>query len=224
MINKQSFDLDYGTKVTTTTMEEIDVALSPEALLMDFAVAYEQELSRRNILRAKQLKLGADTLYYYFWGLLYLRVMNVHGNNVPWREMKLLFIPSWIEYNLTCVGRVIDRDRGLVIYPVLDSPEKFDIKEMLAISNDLGAFVNDGIVLHQGAFPTQIDGDFDVMSMAVINDYVFGMKVTPPIASYVAGFLGFKLQQEAAFKALYRVRYDDVAFLKNMLINDPKLR
>lgn len=95
---------------------------------------------------------------------------------------------------------------------------------MLDTSSRLRAFEVDGVSMHKDAFPRDKEGDQDMMTMAVIGDYVKSMSETPhPIQSYVSAFIGAKLEEEAAFKVLYRVRYDDVKFIRAMLLHEESL-
>lgn len=214
--------LDFGTKPTTVSYDTIDVQINPEVLVESFSGAYVNELTRRNPVRADSVLLDKDELYYYFQGLIAIRVLTVRGENKVWREAKMLYIPAWIETVMSMIGKVVDVDHGLVLNPVYDFT--FDMKEMFRISEKLRAFLPDGVVLHRDAFPREVEGDKDVMAMAIIDGYVHGMNHVHPIASYIAAFLGFKLVQEANFKILYRVRYDDVQFITNMILQEEGLR
>ena len=110
-------------------------------------------------------------------------------------------------------------DRGLRFIPTLKHPVEID--KLLTVSDKLRAFIPDGVSLHKDAFPRGTEGDPETMSMAIVGQYVYSQsKDAHPIASYVASFLGFKLMEEATFKMLYRVRYDDITFIKSMLLRE----
>lgn len=222
-MSKESFQsLNFGTKPTSTSLESIDVTIDKDLILTDFASAYFKELVRRNPVRVDAVGITEDELSAYFTGIVTLRVECVNGVCKVWRQIKQLLIPAWIEFVITQIGEVIDVDRGLKIRPVIS--ESYDLDAMFETSDKLRAFITDGVVLNRDAFPREQTGDYETMSMAIINDYVQSQsKDSHPIASYVAAFLGFKLQEEAAFKMLYRVRYDDVEFIKSMLLREGSL-
>lgn len=226
--------LDFGTKPTTAKCDDIKVQINPELMVKDFATSYYHEMQRRNPLKAAALvdqakaRAGVeegnpliDELYYYFQGLLKIRVESVHNNCPNWRRAKVLYIPAWIETAICNVGRVVDVAHGLVFLPQFEFA--YDIDKMIVISNMLESFTTDGIVMHRDAFPRGPEGNADVMSLAIINDFVQGMNVVPPVASYITAFLGMKLCTMGVFETLYRVRYDDVNFIKTMLINESSI-
>jgi hypothetical protein len=219
-MNKEPFaNLDFGTKPTASALEVIDVAIDPKLMLDDFAHAYVMELTRRNPGRAGAVSITEDELQDYFESIIALRVQCVHGTCKVWREIKQLMIPTWIEFTISMIGEVVDTDRGLRFVP--QYARDINIEALLSTSDKLRFFVADGVSMSKDAFPRGIEGDVEVMSMAIINDYVQSQsKDSHPIASYVAAFLGFKLQEETAFKMLYRVRYDDVKFIRAMLLRE----
>lgn len=219
-MNKESFaKINFGTKPTTTQLEKIVVTIDPDLMLNGYASAYTNELQRRNPTRFAAVNITEDELNYYFKGILAIRVESVNDVCKVWREAKQLLIPSWIEFVISQVGEFVDTDRGLFFTPSFTF--EYDMESLLNISDKLRAFINDGVTMSKDAFPRGKGGDYETMSMAIINDYVQSQsKDSHPIASYVAAFLGFKLQEEAAFKMLYRVRYDDVAFIRTMLLRE----
>lgn len=212
-------ELNFGTKPTTASFETISVKIVPEVMLADYALAYANEFHRRNPVKAEAVNLTKEELQDYFTGLLIIRVQYVNGACKVWREAKQLLIPTWIEFTLSQIGKVVDADRGLCFVPTIEGI--VDISKLLAVSDKLRSFLPDGISLHKDAFPRSTEGDVETMSMAVIGQYVYSQsKDAHPISSYVASFLGFKLQEEAAYKMLYRVRYDDIEFIRAMLLRE----
>lgn len=220
MDNREPFaNFDFGTKSTSASFESISVEIDPKMMLNDYAKAYVQEFHRRNPVRAEAVGLTEEELYDYFVGLIAIRIESINGGCKVWREAKQLLIPSWIEFTLSQIGEVVDVDRGLRFIPTLK--HQIDINKLLAVSDKLRAFIADGVSLHKDAFPRGTEGDPETMSMAIIGQYVYSQtKDAHPIASYVASFLGFKLMEEATFKMLYRVRYDDISFIKSMLLRE----
>lgn len=218
-MQNNTFTFDFGTKPNTLRLEKIEVKVNPQRMLKDFALAYERELYRRNPIRANEAKLDQEQLYKYFCGLLALRIQSIKGESKFWRQAKNLAIPAWVQFTLATVGQVFDYDRGLELIPTMDDTS-VDMSFMLSTSSTLLAFEGDGVHLLLDAMPRDTKGDAEVMSFALIDDYVMGMaKTAHPISSYVAAFLGFELQKGAAFNALYRVRYDDIEFIKSMLMS-----
>lgn len=214
-------NLDWGTVPTSVKTEIIEVQIDPKLMVKDFAEAYAKELYRRNPLRAKEVNLTSAELYSYFTGILKTRVDSVNEECKYWRQAKQLLVPTWVQFVISRIGLVRDTQRGLIIKPVLDV--KVDIKQLLDVSNRLELFLEDGVALHKQAFPTVPEGDVDTMSMSLINDYVYGQSKVPAVNSYIAAFLGFTLKRNTNFEILYRVRYDDVDFIRDMLINTKEL-
>lgn len=226
MINVDHFaTLDFGTKPISEKLETIEVSINTELILADFAKAYLAELYRRNPLRAESAKITEEELQAYFDGLIKIRVLSLGINGCKdWRAAKALFIPSWIEFSLSRIGEVIDNTRGLKFVPVLDDLS-YDFAKMLETSAKLQSFTADGVVLHKDAFPRGSEGDYETMSMAIIDGYVRSIdSKSHPVASYIAAFLGFTLKKETDFKLLYRIKYDDVDFIRTMLLAEESLR
>lgn len=221
----QYINLDFGTKPGATKLEIIEVSIDPALILSDFATAYYKELMRRNSIKAEACKITVDELSSYFTGLIKMRVLSVSEAGLKdWRVAKALFIPSWIEFSISRIGEVIDNVRGLKFIPVMDDTT-YDLKEMLETSSKLQTFTVDGVVLHKDALPRSNEGDIETMSMAIVDGYVKGQdKYSHPVSSYVAAFLGFTLKKELDFKMLYRVTYDDVDFIREMLVAEETLR
>lgn len=226
MMNNEAFaNLNFGTIPTTVKLDEVSINLDSSIILKQFAVAYAKDLARRQPVRAKEVNLTAEELYEYFQGLLKIRVDSIHGTCSVWRQAKALYMPCWIEFVLTQIGIVVDRERGLKLDPKFEFT--LDMEKMKETSERLSSFMTGegAVVLVKDAFPRKEEGDMETMSMAIIGDYVCSMaKTSHPIASYVAGFLGFTLEKETAFKMLYRVRYDDIEMLRELLIAEHSIR
>lgn len=219
---KSEFNLDYGTKPSYGTLTTINVIINDDVMLGDYGKAYAAELYRRNPLRAEQANLTADELTKYFTQILALRVQYIHDKCKLWRQIKQLNIPTWIQFVISQIGQVIDYDYGLQMIPEFDA--EIDLEFLLDVSLRLESFKSDGITMHKDAFPRKKEGDKDVMTMTMIDGFIYSMKVTShPIDSYVSAFLGMKLMEEQAFKILYRVRYDDVNFIRQMLMSETKI-
>lgn len=222
-LNKSSFDeLDYGTKVTTASQETIEVELNPDLMVKDFAKAYANELLRLNPTRYKSEPISEDELFEYFKAILKIRVEMISNDCPNFRQAKRILIPTWIQFVISKLGIVADRSRGLLFKPKFTY--SYDLPKVLEISSRLEPYQADGLAMHLDAFPREWQGDYNVMSMAIVNDYV--MSITDqahPVHSYVAGFLGHKLVEEQVFGMLYRIRYDEYSFILQQIIHDKGL-
>lgn len=223
MENVASFiNMDLGTsKPTSVPMETVEVTIGGD-LLEDFGKAFVKEAWRKNPLRAEQVNLTPEEVQDYCDYLLTQRVKQIHDDCPDWRKLKNLYIPAFIQYNLSMIGLVILRDRGLKLIPTIEA-SKMSFEEALAISEKIGSFEDD-LQIVKDAMPRSIEGDVDVMSTALIADYVRALKPVEHVAStYVTAFLGMRLKEEAAMAALYRVQYDDVAFIASALLTQKGL-
>lgn len=225
MVKDSSFiSIDLGTpKPTAVPNETVEVEITTETLLADFAKAFVNEAYRVAPLRAEQVKLTAEELNDYCDFLLDERIKCVNHDCPEWRKLKVLYIPSFIQFCLTMIGEVKQRDRGLTFIPVKSEPSKLSFEEALAISEKIGSFEND-LQIVQDAMPRSDEGDTDVMTSALIAGYVRTIQpVSHVISTYVTAFLGLKLREEMSFKVLYRVQYDDLAFIASALNRDKHL-
>lgn len=209
--------LDLGSaKPTSVPMETIKVKVEGD-LFGNYARAFVKEAYRKNPLRARQVKLTADEVDAYSRFLLTKRIESVNGTCSDFRKLKVLYVPAWIQYNLTMIGRVVIRDRGLTLVPVEDHASEMTLEEAIKVSEKIGMFEDD-LRIEKDAMPRLEDGDLDVMSTALIAGYMRSLNVVKhPISTYAAAFMGLKLQEEMAFAVLYRVQYDDFAYIASAL-------
>lgn len=217
--NKVSFeDLDLGTgKPTSVPVETVSVQISSLNLLGNYAQAFVKEAFRVNPLRAEQIELDESEVESYCHYLLTQRIAAVKGQCPEWRKLKALYIPSWIQYNLSMIGVVTIRHKGLRLVPEMESPSTMTYEQALSISEKIGMLIDD-LQIVQDAMPRGDEGNIDVMSSALIADYVRALEPVEHVAStYVTAFLGMKLKEEAAMQVLYRVQYDDYAFIASAL-------
>lgn len=216
-------DLNFGTKPTTDTYDTIYVSINPDMILSDFAQAYYYEMQRRNAPKFDSFvsngRLTVEKLDNYFKSIIMIRIQAVQGHCPVWRQAKRILIPTWIQFVISLLGEYVDINKGFKIVPTFDYD--YNIEELIEFSSVIKSFSEDGLTMHEDAFPRDVEGDADTMSMVVIDGYVKSMTETAaPIMSYVNAFLGAKLEEEAAFKILYRVRYDDVRFIRDMLLHE----
>jgi hypothetical protein len=189
----------------------------------DFAEAYVHECQRRNPIRAKEVGLSKEEMQNYLESILKIHLMNNAHDCPVWRQAKILYIPTWIQFVISKIGTVWDVAHGRKFIPTFagEDVKREDMDALIQTSNKIRQFMDDGLTMHKDAFPRDTEGDLDFMSYAIIDNYVKSVdKDAHPIASYVAAFVGMKLQEEAAFKILYSVRYDDVDFIKSQLFAD----
>lgn len=143
---------------------------------------------------------------------------------MDWRQAKLLFIPAWIQLIISKYGVLNKPEFGLRIVPTIEA--EININNLLITSQKLSSFTDDGMFMVRDGFPRDNEGDIDVMMMAVFENQVRGI-IRPdnpsPLAQLVAAFTNQKIEQDTTFKALYRISYDEVDFIKSMLLNDRRL-
>lgn len=217
-------NIDLGSpKPISVRMETVQVEIPSESLLGDFAHAFVTEGYRKNPLLAEQVQLTEEEMDKYVHYLIYQRVLQVNDQCVNYRKNKNLYIPAFIQHLIAQVGVVIVRDLGLKFMPVMECADVITFDEALVISDKVGAFERDLAIVIDG-FPRSVEGDIDLMSSAVIADYVRTIKpVSHVMSTYLAAFLNLKLREESVFKVLYRVQYDDVDFIKSALLGRKEL-
>lgn len=213
----QNLDFTSSNPCPVTT-ETIVVELTDSNLFDGYAKAFVNETYRVNPLKAEKVQLTEEELTRYVQYLVFQRIQCVKMDCPDYRKLKVLYIPVWIQYVISMIGQVNLRDKGLKLEPEYTKPDdlmKFD--EALAVSDKIAAFESELQVVVD-AMPRSIEGDADVMTTAMIDGYVRAMsKVGHVSATYVTAFMGMKLKEEAAFKVLYRVQYDDIAFITSVL-------
>lgn len=216
---KVSFEsLDLGTTKPTSVPEEtIHAIISASNLFAGYARAFINEAYRVNPLTAREMALKDEEIEKYIVYLLSKRIECVENRCKDFRRLKVLYIPAWIQFNLSMVGEVNIREKGLRIVPELEEEVELTFEQAVEISNRIGAFEDDLQIL-KDAMPRSIEGDRDVMTTALIAGYMRSIdKVEHVVSTYVAGFLGLKIREEAAMSVLYRVQYDDIAFIASAL-------
>lgn len=207
-------NMDFGLSTPTSVpMEEVQVDISSASMIEDYAKAFVKEAYRVAPLKAEQVKISEEEVVAYATYLLTKRIECVNGMCPDFRLLKLLFIPSFIQYVLSMVGIVVNRAYGLKFTPIQSKPSKMTYDEAKVISEKIGAFIDDLQVVQDG-MPRDNAGNPDVMSSALIAGYVRSFqKVEHPAAVYVTAFLNMRLKKETAFQALYRIQYEDYEFL-----------
>lgn len=225
-----TFGFPNDTKPTSVKLETINVQLSEDNLIRPYAKALVEQGRRANPLLFDVEPLDEEEVFQYCEFLVHQRVLSVQGECPLWRKLKVLHVPVWIQHAMSQIGEVILRNIGIRLMPTMDKDELIQVANndgsptavdryisydrALEISNKLAAYEND-LSIVTDAMPRGIDGNVDVMSSAMIADYVRTLNPVKHVAStYVARFAGFKLEQEVAFSALYRVQYDDLEYIR----------
>jgi hypothetical protein len=217
-----SIDLGNSKRISVP-METVIVEIDAHHLLNDYVRGFIREAASRNPWRAQQTELKERELMDYIDYLLTQRINYVNGNTVPWQSLKALWIPSFVQYALSLIGIVEDREYGIKLVPSMRAESKMKFSDAVVISDKLSLFDGEFDMVRD-AMPRDTSGNTSVMSSAVIGDYVRSYRVTEhPIYTYVAAMLDLKLQQEAAFQSLYRFQYDDIAFIHTAISQVRKL-
>lgn len=205
---------DEFTRSRPVSHETIQVDIAPSTIAEVFSKALVHECQRVRPLSFRDRPLDVDEVCTYIKYLFKMRCEQVNGNTVPWRKLKLLWVPDFVEYVLSLIGKVDFRDYGLKIMPVYKGEVNMTLEEAYQVSEKLADYMNKPLHLTQNAFSTSEMGDEEVMSCALIADTVHGMRSDcHPNATYMAAFANIQLVKECAFSALYRVKYDDMAII-----------
>lgn len=212
---------------TPVKQETIQVTLDPSLMVDDFAKAIVREAQRKAPLIFKEQPLDEEHMKQLCRAILKLRVDYVNQEKVDWRKMKLINIPDFIQMSISMVGSVIIKESGIRLIPYYQPTAdtdtyltevkgklEVDMTKVIEYSKELEAY-SEYLHMSKDAFPRAEEGNIDVMSTALISDYVRGLqRATHPADTYVAAFLGFKLKEETTFQILYRINYDDIDYVK----------
>lgn len=226
------FQIDYGTKLSTSELDIIQVSIDPKIILNDYAKATLVEMQRMNPEKFATLNLTHEALQSYFSYLVKKRVESVRGELKEWRQIRNLFMPAWVQFAISCVGEVIVQEFGLKFVPIMDSSvtilglstDDFTLQDAFIVSDILRSFKVDGLSVLDDGFPRSREGQKDTMTLSLIGGYVKGIwPVSHPIFTYVAAFLGLKILESQTFDNLYRCRYDEVNFISTMLLHDERI-
>lgn len=220
-------------KTTHSDIQTVTVVINPQTMVLDYAKAITIELHRCNPLLWEDYPVSEEAMYEYAVFLLQQRIDCVHNRCKNWSRLKACYIPEFLQYVLTTVGKVADHDYGILVIPEMDEAPKpvdiqsgapkskpdYTIDDALEFSQYLSWYSRD-IGMRKDAMPRGDQGDESVMNMAVVANYVCGRLTSQEaLQSYVAGFLDLKLRQEQTFGILYRIRYDDIALMREELMS-----
>lgn len=228
MNNVAGFKIDYGTRVSSVATDAIKVNIESNIILKGYAKATMFEMQRMNPVRFESVaeRITEVSLHTYYTYLLSLRVKSIKGELKEWRQARTLWMPAWVQFAISCVGEVVIPEYGLIFTPDMkeDYYSATDMSWAQEISSILRMFKQDGLSVMDDGFPRTRDGNKDTMSLALFGTYVQGpWPVSHPVFTYVAAFLGHKVQEGQGYDMLYRCRYDDINFIASMLLNDEKV-
>lgn len=215
---EQFLAMDLGTPgPIPARQDEILVEINTGPLVAAYARSFIQEANRINHKLVETTGLTEEEMLDYANFLFTQRVLHVQGKCDLWRKLKPLYIPSYIQYVLSMIGRVFIRSHGLKLEPTMKKLSKMSIDQAYVISEKIGAFER-VMQIVQDAMPRDEAGHQDVMTTALIADHVRALNpVTHPGATYVTAFADMRLQREADFAVLYRVQYDDLHHIASVL-------
>jgi hypothetical protein len=119
--------------------------------------------------------------------------------------------------------------KGITILPEIDeeptikkgkATEAMTYEDALAISDKISAY--EGYVqMVKDGMPRGIEGDVDLMTTALIAGFVRSIDVVDHISTtYITAFLNMKIKEEAMYKVLYRVQYDDIGYISSALLHE----
>lgn len=165
--------------------ETIVVEIDPAIMVDAYAESFVKEAERKNPLKAERVGLTAEEMRSYARFILKQRVLSVEGNCSLYRQLKPLYIPSYLQYAISMVGEVVIRQKGLRLIPHYDE-KVITIEEAREISEKIGYFVED-LQIVRDAMPRDAAGDVDTMSTALIAGYAMSIeKVEHEANAYVA--------------------------------------
>lgn len=204
-------------------LQTVEVEVSVDRIMEGYSKAFIHEANRVNFGLLDRSGLTADELTAYSAYLLTQRVKYVHQDCPQWRKLSNLWMPAFIQLAISLIGEVVIHEDGLRFIPIMREESAMTYEEAEAISNKLYNFYGVLQVL-KNAFPRSIEGDKDVMTCVLINDYVRGYsKVTLVQSSYVAAFLNMRLKEEMKFADLFRQEYDHIDTIANAIVSEPSL-
>lgn len=207
-----------------TDLEDIIIEINPTDFLEGYSKAFVFEAQRVNPLMFDSNPLTEQEISAYSTFLINERIKSVHNNCPNWKNLKLLWIPDWIQYVISLIGTFTNYEFGLRFTPVMSqSVEVIDITKAFEISEKLAKY-STCLGMHKDAMPRGNEGDEDVMSCALISNRIKSTrKLAHPESSYVAAFAGLTLRKEATMSILYRVSYDDINYIRNDFLSNKKI-
>ena len=230
----------------TTEVIDVKVGADSMLRAYGQAVVDEAQRTNPTLFNVEPITIDEIMEYAQFLLQARVDLVNVKPG-VRVHQFKQLWIPVFIQHVLSSIGIVDYYKIGLKVRPIVEQTRVVNpqTQETMQSDGDITSAVEssvpgstdtksynldaaeafscklskyrDGLQMVQNAMPSDFKGDPDVMSCAVINDYVRSLKQdTHPAAAYVAAFAGFQLVEQTSLAALYRIQYDDMNFIKGM--------
>lgn len=206
-------ELDFGTKSATPIQSEtIVVEVCADRFAGEYVKALVNELKLTPDccdIYEKQ-PITEEEVMKYLTYLLAERVKIVNGEGTRVGRLKCLYIPCYWQFVLTCVGTYRDRQIAVDVKPTFKG-ETITFEEAKIISEKLGTF-EAYIGLVRAAMPMDPSGDASVMTSVIIDDTIRSCNREKHHVAYdyVVAAAGLKLQKEVLFQSLFRVEYDSI--------------
>lgn len=211
MEKKNYSKLDWGTASgTPLPMEKVEVQVGVNLLAKGYVHAMINYLDNHASRLQEKVQLTEDELEKLLNFTLSCRCQQVAGTLKRFGRLKALWIPSFWQFILSCVGEYRNRQYAIDVVPVMAEECTVTYEEAKRISDKLGEF-EDVLHMDRAAMPISPEGSEEVMSSALIANCVRSMKHDlSPISQYAVAFADLTLKKEATFSALYRTTYDDL--------------
>lgn len=211
------FDLNDISEPSPSEFTNVEVKIDPTDLLQDFSSAFYYELFRTQDRLVDKVEITSEELNDYFLGILYLRILDVEKNNKFKKFESQILMPAWISFAISQIGEVIDTDYGFKFVPTMDF-DKLDIDALMKTASKLKYFQDAGVELLSRAFPRTTDGDPNFMTLAVIKGEVRSYhKDNDPLSIYLSAFLDSTIKEQNTLSSLYRISYQDVDYVGQVL-------
>lgn len=214
--------LDVGTQGPAMgELNEIGVEIIPQEMFQTYILNLVSQTHQRASNEAQRVDLEAEELEFYFSYLLSMRIRQVRYEKMSSGKLQELWYPNFFIHCLQMIGRVLIRPRAILLFPVMmglieDTPENY--QRAVKVSFKLET-LNHVLRVTKGGFPRSVEGNADVMSVALVKDRVRAVQHLGHVAmSFIGAVLNFTLDKEVAFKSTHPVLYDDVKLLQSALL------
>lgn len=225
MVQKQEVDfltLEVGSGGPSMgELTEIEVMVSVDGLFKTFAANLAEQAFQRAPNEAKEVALTKDEIIEYADYLLSRRIDQVVHGKGGTGKLQDLWYPSFLVHCLQMIGRVVIRNRALLLLPtkevmIPDNADTFLMAKKISLKFET---LNWALRTVKGGFPRSIEGNQDVMSVALVVDRVRTIQHVGHVAmTYIGAVMNFTLRKEIAVKLSHPIFYDDVKFLESALL------
>lgn len=171
-----------------------------------YATKLSEEIFSKDAQLAVALPLDVAEACDYFLFLIKSRVQIVNGTCKCKNELKLLYVPNFIELLLSLIGVARDPDSNIVYEPQLheewDAWDKknYGIDEAKAFSQKLALYHN-CLPMSQHGVKFEPEGNLEFMSSCIMNRMgdtrvCFVQKPSHPSLQYLAAFVGLQCDED----------------------------